>query len=272
MIKISTAFFMKRIILLTIFFASLGISSAQITFETQYEHSGAYSNLAISGYKFYTMDVGLSQCHLYNTDHSPWKTINLSVPANHYLYDIKYVSENLFTTDNTLCLSYVYYYYDAVNDYYTFTAKVVKEDGTDLLTVPGAQYLYAYYLEGVGTKMLAYVYDYSLLYYTVKTRVYDLPGELYSAADENVVPQFNLGNAFPNPAGEFTNVPYQLPEGQFEGTLTITDMNGKIKDVFSIDRNFQSLHINTRTYNKGVYLYQVSAGGVTSETQKLVVQ
>jgi hypothetical protein len=250
----------------------LGFLNAQITFETQYEHSGTYTKLAISGYKFYVMDVGQSQCRIYNTNHSLWKTINLSVPANNYLYDIKYVSENLFTTDNSLCLSYVYYYYDAVNDYYTFTAKVVKENGTELLSIPGAEYLYVHSLEGIGTKMVAYVYDYSLLYYTIKSRIYDLPGELLSAAGSEIDPTIQLQNPYPNPAGDFTNVPYQLPEGQFEGTLTITDINGKIKDIFRIDRNFPSLHLDTSEYPKGLYLYQVSSGNYTSGTQKLVVQ
>lgn len=263
---------MKKLVLLTLLIGSVVFSNAQITFETQYQHSGTITKLANSGYKFYVMDVGLSQCRIYNTNHSLWKTINLSIPANNYLYDIKYVSENLFTTDNSLCLAYVYYSYNAANDYYTFTTKVIKENGTELLSIPGAQYVYAYNLEGVGTKMLAYVYDYSLVYYTVFTRVYDLPGEVLSTTRNGISPAFELENPFPNPAHEFTNVPYQLPEGQSEGNITISDINGKVMDVFTIDRSFSSLHLDTHDYPKGVYFYRLSAGSYTSQTQKIVVQ
>jgi hypothetical protein len=262
---------MKKSILLTLFLFLMGFSNAQITFETEYGHSGIYTKLALSGYKFYLMDVALSQCRIYNTDHSLWKTIELPVPKYNYLNDIKFVSENLFTTDNKVCLAYIYYFYDEVTMVYTYTAKVVKEDGTELLEIPGANYLTAVSLEENGTKLLAYVYDYALSYYP-QTRVYSLPGDLLSASDEEGISSFGLNNPFPNPAGEFTNVPYELPEGQFEGILTISDLNGRVVDTFRIDNSFSSLHLSTANYNKGAYLYYITAGNYKSGTKKLVVQ
>jgi len=262
---------MRKFILLTLFLVFFGLTNAQITFETEYGHSGAYTRLAISGYKFFLMDVGLSQCRIYNTDHSLWKTIDLPVPKYNYLYDIKFVSENLFTMDNKVCLAYIYYFYDEVTMVYTYSAKVLKEDGTVLLDIPGANYLTAIDLGENGTKMLAYVYDYALSYYP-KTRIYNLPGDLLSASGEDGISSFSLKNPFPNPAGEFTNVPYELPMDQFEGILTMTDLNGRVVDTFRIDNNFSSLHLSTASYNKGTYLYYITAGNYKSGTKKLVVQ
>jgi hypothetical protein len=124
------------------------------------------------------MDVGANQCRIYNTDHTLWKTINLAVPAGNYLYDIKFVSENLFTLDNSLCLAYVYYYYNELNQYYTFQARVIKETGEELISIPGCQYLYLHKLEEPGSKLLAYSYNYSVSPYTIQTHAFSLPGYL----------------------------------------------------------------------------------------------
>ncbi len=51
------------------------LTYAQISFEAEYSHSGAFTNLSNSGYKFYVMDVLAEQCRIYNTNHSVWKTI-----------------------------------------------------------------------------------------------------------------------------------------------------------------------------------------------------
>ncbi len=75
------------------------------------------------------MDDWANQCRIYNTDHSLWKTINLLVPPGQYLYDIKYVSEGLFTSDDALSLLYIYYEYDEINQYSTYTVAVVTENG-----------------------------------------------------------------------------------------------------------------------------------------------
>jgi hypothetical protein len=262
---------MKKTFLFLTLILSIYAGKAQINFETEYGHSGTFTKLALSGYKFYIMDVGLSQCRIYNTDHSLWKTIDLPIPKYNYLYDIKFVSENLFTMDNKVCLAYIYYFYDEVTMVYSYTAKVLKEDGTELLDIPGANYLSAFNLEENGTKMLAFVYDYALSYYP-KTRVYNLPGDLLSASDEEGISSFGLNNPFPNPAHEFTNVPYELPKDRFEGILTISDLNGRVIDTFRIDNNFKSLHLSTLNYKQGTYLYYITSGNYTSETKKLFVQ
>jgi len=263
---------MKKTGFLLVLLFMFGFAHSQITFEHSYDYSGDYTKLANSGYKIFLMDVVNSKCLIYNTNHTLWKTINLSVPANNYLYDIKYVSENLFTTDNSLALAYIYYSYNATNDYYTYTARIIKENGTELLSIPGCQLLYVVDLGDLGTKMEAYVFDYSQLYYTVKTRYYTLPGNLVYGVQDQPAKDFSSLKAFPNPAGNFTKVPYTLPEGEFEGTLTITDLQGKTVQTYTVDRNFDHIIIQTGELPRGAYLYYLQSGSYNSRPEKLIVQ
>ena len=263
----------KPIVTIIVLLLAINFSFAQIVFENTYNYSASYTMLANSGNKIFLMDVDNSQCRIYNTDHSLWKTINLDVPANNYLYDIKYVSEGLFTNDNTLSLAYIYYYYDDVNQYYTYNAKIVTESGTELLSITGCQYIYVQNITDVGTKMTAYSYDYSILYYTVETSFYDLPGELVSNSSDNQFGhELNLENAYPNPASDFSIVPYKLPDGIAEGEIQILDLQGKIIKTYRVDNNFDHLRIDTGQFPQGTYLYRLVAGNFSSKANKLMIK
>lgn len=264
---------MKKLIFASLLLLLLPLSTlfAQINLEADYEYSGTYTQLASSGYKFFIMDVTNKQCRVFNTDHTLWKTINLNVPSGHYLYDIRYVSENLFTNDNTLSLAYIYYFYDEINQYYTYTLKIINEDGTDLRTIAGAQYLNVVSLGEGGTKMLAYVYDYSLIFYTITTVIYDLPGQLVSSGSSDMN-ELSTQNAFPNPASDYTIIPYTLPENSNTGVLKLSDANGKLIKSFTVDQYFKDVRINTTQLPRGIYFYHLEAGNYRSEAGKIVVK
>ena len=151
---------MKKTIWLFLFIALIATARGQITLENTYNASTNITELATSGFKYYLMDVENNQCRLYNNNHSLWKTINLTVPAGMYLYDIKLVSETLFNSDNMVELAYIYYSYDSTLLYYTYYTKVINENGQELLSIPGCSYLEVKSAGNAGTKMLAYVYDY----------------------------------------------------------------------------------------------------------------
>jgi len=261
----------KTLITITLFLTVVNFGFSQITFDTDYEYSGAYVELAQSGYKFYIMDVVTNQCRIYNTDHSLWKTINLPVPSDKYLYDIRYVSENLFTDDNSVSLCYFYYYYNDIAQYYTYYAKIINEDGTELLTLTGAQYAYVYNIDDENTKLIAYLYDYSVVPYTITTVIYDLPGQLLSTKRGNDFPQLT-GQAYPNPSTTFTILPYSLPEGINSGELQISDMQGRVVKTFGVDRSFDNFRINTAEFPKGTYLYRLVSGNYVSGANKLIVK
>lgn len=218
---------------------------SQITLESTYTHSGTYTRLANSGYKFFVMDVGANQCRIFNSNHTPWKTISLQVPANHYLYDIKFVTENLFTTDNSLCLVYIYYNYNTTGQYYTYTAKVIKENGTELLTIPGCQHFYVHTISGGGAKMVAYAYNYAVSPYTIQTHVSDLPGHLLTMpGDSNCDGTVNLldvVNTVNYIMGQ-SNVPFcsDNADANEDGLINIIDIVITVNIIMNTDSALQT--------------------------------
>ncbi len=263
---------MKILITTLVFTILLSLTNAQIIPENTYNHSGTYTQLSVSGYKFFVMDVGSNQCRIYNTDHSLWKTINLSVPANHYLYDIRFVSENLFTTDNSLCLVYIYYNYNTIGQYYSYTARVIRENGTELLNIPGCQYVYVHSLQGIGTKLIAYSFDYSTHPdYGIHTHVYSLPGQLPNSAGQDRGTMISLPDAYPNPAIGFITIPVSLPEGVSHSELIITDIHGKIVKQLEYNSDADQMLIHTAQFPRGTYLYYFKTKGVRSKASKFIV-
>lgn len=262
---------MKKLLFTFIILAAMQPLFSQINPAGSYNHSGTYVWLANSGTKFYVMDVTANQAVIYNLNQSPWKTINLDVPANHYLYDIRYPAEGLFTTGNEIALCYIYYNYDEVNQYYTYTAKIVTETGTPLLTIPGAQYVYVYDLGEPGVKMVAYVYDYSVYPSPVQTKLYDLPGD-YVPVLEYQQPGVAFAEAFPNPATDFAIVPYNLPEGTGEAILKLHDQAGRLITELPVNAAARHVQINTAQLPSGVYFYSIVADGYSAPARKLVVK
>ncbi|MFH1120729.1 MAG: T9SS type A sorting domain-containing protein [Bacteroidota bacterium] len=261
---------MKKLLLSALLTVSFVFSIGQINSENTYSYSGTYAKLSVSGNKFYLMDVLLSQTRIYNTNHTIWKTINLPVPSGNYLYDIKHLSEGLFTSDNSLCLAYVYYIYDETNAYYTFNARIIKENGTELLSIPGCQYIEIMDMGSDGVKLVAYCYDYSLNPYTVQTRIYSLPGTLMPA--ENPSLPVKTGLPFPNPAISHTTIPYRLPAGIQTGSVKVVDMQGRVVGQQIIKRNAGSITLPTDGYYPGLYNYSIESGNQRFETGRFIVK
>lgn len=260
---------MKKPILLIAFFALMTISNAQITLEQTYPASATLTELSIPGYKYYLMDVVNNQCRLYNLDHSLWKTINLDIPSGMYLYDIRYVSDTLFNKDNKVELAYTYYSYDTTLLYFTYNTRVIDEDGIELLSIPGCSFVDVISTGSNGTKMLAYVYDYSLVLYTVNTLVYSLPGNLPPGGISQIGEGF-LKKAYPNPTNYIVTIPYQLPVGTNNARILLANGSGQVLKSFNVDRTFHELIIPTDGLPKGVLLYYLKTDQGIIGSGKLV--
>jgi hypothetical protein len=217
------------------------------------------------------MDVGNNECKVYNIDHSLWKTIALDVPSGMYLYDIRYVSERLFKNDNNLELAYIYYVYDTSLYYYTYYTRVIDETGLELLYIPGCAYVDVRSAGADGFKLLAYVYDYSIVNWTVNTQVYSLPGSMPVSGLETEG-HSGLQRPYPNPAGETITIPYELPAGVKSAVINLLNGTGQAVRTYRVDRNFQDLLVNTGELSPGVYFYQVTTGNTVLNSGKIMVR
>lgn len=264
---------MKKMVLTLMAVLFSGMLIAQVSLEKTYNYSAAVVKFETHGYKYYVMDVPNAKCRIYNLDHSLFKTINCIVPANCYLADVKYLSENLFDNDNGIELAYTWYQYFSTQDayYYEYDSKIINEDGSAITTIDGARYIYVNATGENTYKLFAYCYDYSVFPEIIWTNIYSLPGTpVYSFAMEDK-PVLEL-NAFPNPAENSVKMTYSLPENVNEGTLFLFDNNGRFIERFVVDGHTNHLLLDVSKYQSGVYNYFVESAGKKSASKKLVVR
>ncbi len=264
---------MKKLFSTGIFFMLILAINAQVTLDKRYEYSTSIVKLETLGYKYYVMDVPSSQCRIYNLDHSLFKTISCSVPANFYLADVKFISENLFDNDAGIELAYTYSKYVPTQSsyYYEYDSKIINEDGSALQTIDGARYIYINQIEDNTYKLFAYCFDYSVFPEIVWTNIYDLPGTPIVSILENETPEIWM-NAFPNPASQSVKVAYNLPKNVATGVLHFIDNNGRELEQFIVDNHTDHLALDVSSFKSGIYHYFIEFGNTKTPSKKLVIR
>lgn len=263
-----------RTIQLSLVICLLGaILYAQPQLEKTYSESATIIELESMGEVYYSMDVINKQCHIYRMDHSLYKSISIPTPEGYYLSDVQYVSEKLFNGDDLVELVYSYTKYVPTTNsyYYTYETKLINENGSVLLTVPGAGYTEVIETAEHGKKFLVYEYNYSVIPYRTYTHVYSLP-EASTKSVFSMEPEIGLGEAFPNPAGDQINIPVQLPADIQSGTLEIMSLNGQKVMSQSVHSSASSLVISTNRLAPGTYLYYIETGQLRSSSRKMVIK
>ena len=92
---------MNRILLAVLVLGMSATSHAQINLEHHYLGVEArYTSLETNGWKIHFIDRVQDKLEIYNTDHSPWKTIDLNTPANNMGLSIMQISEHRFNEDD----------------------------------------------------------------------------------------------------------------------------------------------------------------------------
>ena len=264
----------KFILIFTFLFFSIGIFS-QVSLIQSFNYSATIIKINETDYKYFLMDVPGEECRIYNTDFSLYKTIALDIPDGQWLYDIKFVSEDLFNSDTDIELLYTYYKWITTNastgdGYYVYHTKIQSEKGSVLLDVPGALYSYIKETQKDEFKLFLYVYDYSLNPYTIKTNIYSLPGKLNTLMEQQILSAEI--SAFPNPGTDIINFHYSLPPDIKKARLILSDTNGNIQKTFDVDEFSSSLSISTNDISPGVYLYFLESIAFKSEAKKLFIQ
>lgn len=259
--------------ILTIVMWMMGLALfAQPVLEKIYAESANICQLESIGEVYYSMDVINKQCHIYKMDHSLYKSIPIPPLEGYYLSDVQFVSEKLFNSDNLIELVYSYTKYvpTETSYYYTYETKLINENGTVLLTIPGAGHTNVIEVPGHGKKFLVYEYNYSVIPYRTYTHVYSLT-ESTSKSAEYVLSAMDLGDAFPNPASEQVNIPVQLPEGIHSGTLELLDLNGQSMLSHPITETTDHLILPTHQLIPGTYLYHIKSGEWRSSAKRIVI-
>ncbi len=258
---------LNRFFILLLFFLP-GIIRAQITLEKVYNYSLTSTKINQTDYKYYLMDVSNSQCRIYDTNHTLWKTINIALPSNYYLFDIKFVTQSLFNSDNSVELWYSAYEWVATGTstgYYRYISKVISENGAVLASITGGAYAYIIQTASEQYKLAVYAYDNSVSPYTVQTYIFSLPASNTAAWYVAAA----LENPYPNPAAELIHIPVS-PEWE-GGSLQIYSVSGQKISENTLPGG-PVYHLNTRNWSPGVYTYRLIRGGKYSESKQFIVR
>ncbi len=262
----------KLIVIFSLFFFSFGLFG-QISFEKSFNYSTSVTKINETTYKYYLMDVPNAQCRIYNLNYTLYKTLNLTVPEGEWLYDVRFVSEKLFNDDAQLEVLYTYYSWittEGTDGYYVYHTKVVSEDGNVLLDAPGALYSYVKEVSENEYSLFLYCYDLSVTPSIIWTNIYSLPGKLFTI-DQAKKSSFSI-NTYPNPASDFVNINYSLPNGVSMAKLHLLDINGIEHGVYQLDGFTDHLRLQTGNFSAGTYFYYLESAGIKSETNKVIIQ
>lgn len=257
----------NKIFTLFVLFMAFQTAKSQLTLEQTYNHSLTATRINETDYKYYLMDVGKSECRIYNPDHTLWKTIPISLPKDYYLYDIKFVTQNLFNTDSNIELWYsAYNWVTAGSDgYYRYVSKVIGETGQTLANIENGVYAYLIKTGDNAYKLSVYAYDNSFWPGAVKTYIYAVPGTATAALQTKSARL----DPYPNPAGESIVLPFDVEP--VSGTLQVFSLSGQLKVEQQIF-NQPFYRLNTNGWLPGVYLYRFVGPQGVSEPKKFVVQ
>ena len=262
---------MKIIFAVLILLVSMALS-AQITLENTYSVSTSICSLEKSGDKYFTMDVANKQCRIYNLDHSLYKTVNLVVPAEYYLYNVQHVSEHLFNQDDLIELVYIYSRYNQTETsyYYSYETIVINELGTELLKVTGAGHTEILETDDMGKKLLVYVYDFYQIPATTQTRVYSLPEAALKSGP--IRSHQGMGNPWPNPSAGMVHIPVKLPPNSGPGELILYNLHGQELMRQEVNAEEELLILQEGVLIPGTYVYKVASENGESEGKKITIR
>ncbi|HNQ67803.1 MAG TPA: T9SS type A sorting domain-containing protein, partial [Bacteroidales bacterium] len=81
---------------------------------------------------------------------------------------------------------------------------------------------------------------------------------------------FSLGDNYPDPADNYTIIPYTL-ESENEGVLEISDASGKIIATYKLNNNEHEFRLNTQALVPGIYNYSLISNNGKTETKKFAI-
>ena len=242
--------------------------NGQLNLEKVVDYALTSTKINQTEYKFYLMDVLAGQCRIYNTDHSLWKTIPVSLPTGYYLYDIKFVSQNLFNSDGLIEFWYSAYEWVSTGTstgYYRYISKVINENGSVLASVTGGAYAYILQAGTDVFKMAVYAYDNSVTPYTVKTYLFSLPNTSTALNFLSATP----GDPYPNPAFGTINLPL---DGAGQGALLqIFSVSGQLMMEKTTDGR-PVYQLSTGGWAPGTYFYKLTINGHQTQAKQFVIQ
>jgi hypothetical protein len=132
--------------------------------------------------KYLKFDSKTEKLLILNIDHSLWKEIALDIPKDHYLDEIKLISQRIFDKDDQYEVLYTCYTFEnnpglespeETYSKYLFTMRIVNESGKELLKIDNAMDYKLLKMKGIK-KLLIFISDEGGFSTNNYTKVYSL--------------------------------------------------------------------------------------------------
>lgn len=169
-----------------------------LTIENAYQSQVKRVKLENSGEKYYTFASLLNnQAKIYNSNHTLWKTINLPLVQIENNPIVNILSETMIDPNAIIELAYTFN--TGLLNGFSYSSKVIDENGTILLDAAYVQDLYMSKIQGLKNKLIGYNNDFFNDSYIGKVYSLETLGKLdYKKIDKDFIS--------PNPAKSFLNI------------------------------------------------------------------
>ena len=253
-------------ILISLFISLQVFAYSQISLEKTYEGSAGLSQIKENVYRYYNYDTTSNQCIIYNEEHEVLLGINLGLSSTQYLSTITYVSEQLFDLDDQLELLFTFSEWVETDTvwYLSYHSQVLNQSGELLLDIPGAQYNTITNTSS-GSRLLSWIYDFSLSSYPTETLVYYLPGNYSDIEDET---EGDSALAWPNPCSQ--NI--YLPIRDQADIIKVYNEQGLLIDEIHSSNNSYEIKYQVNHLSAGIYFYQIVSDESQGKMNKFIIQ
>lgn len=84
--------------------------------------------------------------------------------------------------------------------------------------------------------------------------------------------KIRVSNIYPNPANDYTKLDYKLAGGSTKATIMFYNLLGTKMGTVDLSSFEDEVEVSTRSWDSGVYLYQLVVDGKKVATKKLLVR
>jgi hypothetical protein len=132
------------LIFLQIFFLSFTVGFSQVQLEGKHNAALKIFQSDDGSLKFYKVDQEKKELIIFNEDNSLWKKIDLKIPENHLIDDVKIISASTEKENAEMKILFTCYYIgtytmEDVSEHFSklvFMLNIIDEEGNFLLQVP----------------------------------------------------------------------------------------------------------------------------------------
>jgi Secretion system C-terminal sorting domain len=84
--------------------------------------------------------------------------------------------------------------------------------------------------------------------------------------------RISVSNIYPNPANDFAKIDFKVKTSATKANLSFYNVLGDKMASYELDSFDETLTVNTRQWDSGIYLYQLIVDGKKMATKKLIVR